>query len=265
MTVRTQRAVPPVPRSRGRWLARHASAAFIAVASFGVFWASRPQWDWEMRLWKAVGDAALVLLLLTMAIGPLARLWRPAARSLTFRRELGIWFAVVATVHTVLVLNGWARWSVAQLLGFEFVPQLGRTARMEPGFGLANLIGLVALIWALALAATSSDWALRRLGPSAWKWLHNAAHVIFWLTTLHVAYFLFLHYTMSFHKQPPPPDWFRAPFLVLASGIVLLQVAAFTVTVRNRRRGVAKGAAAADGEAGAAAKQKTRRAATQRS
>ena len=207
----------------------------IAAASFAAFWAARPDWSWEMRLWKAVGDAALILLLITMAIGPLGRLWRPAAKLLPFRRELGIWFALVATVHTVLILNGWARWSVARLLGFEFVPQLDRTARMEPGFGLANIIGLVALSWALALAATSSDWALRRLGTSAWKWLHNAAHIIFWLTTVHVAYFLFLHYTLSFHKQPPPPDWFRAPFVVLATTIVVLQIAAFTVTVRNRR------------------------------
>ena len=225
---------PATSRSR-RWLVRHAGAAVITGASLAVFWAARPEWSSEMRLWKAVGDASLILLLLTMAIGPLGRLWRPAAKLLPFRRELGIWFAIAATLHTVLILDGWARWSVERLLGFEFVAQLGRTARMEPGFGLANIIGLVALTWALALAATSSDWALRRLGPSAWKWLHNAAHIVFWLTIVHVAYFLFLHYTASFHKQPPPPDWFRAPFLVLASGVVLLQMAAFAMTVRNRR------------------------------
>ena len=236
MTSPTKRPETVRP-SRGRWLLRHAGAAVIAVVSFAVFWAARPGWSWEMRLWKAVGDAALVLLLLTMAIGPIARLWRKAGRALPFRRELGIWFAVVATVHTVLILNGWARWSMQRLLGFEFVPQLDRTARMEPGFGLANSIGLVALVWALALAATSSDRALRRLGPSAWKWLHNGAHIVFWLTTLHVAYYLFRHYTLSFHKQPPPPDWFRVPFLMLATGVVVLQMAAFAVTVRGRRRG----------------------------
>lgn len=255
MTSGPRRGASTVSPSGGRWLVRHAGAALIAVASFGVFWASRPEWSWDMRLWKAVGDAALVLLLLTMAIGPLARLWRAAGRALPFRRELGVWFAVAATVHTVLILNGWARWSMAQLLGFEFIPQLGRTARMEPGFGLANIIGLVALVWALALAATSSDRALRRLGPSAWKWLHNGAHIIFWLTTVHVAYFLFLHYTLSFHKQPPPPDWFRAPFLVVATGIVLLQMAAFAVTVRRRRRGAAEPAAPTLTSAGTARRQ----------
>ena len=217
-------------------LARHGGALTLAGASFAVFWGSRPMWDLEMRLWKAVGDAALVLLLATMAIGPLARMWRPARRALQWRRELGIWFALVATVHVVLILDGWARWSVLGFFGFEFVPQLGRVARMEPGFGLSNVVGAVALVWGLALAATSSDWALRRLGPSAWKWLHNGAYVVFWTVVLHVGYFLFLHYTASFHKQPPPPDWFRLPFVVAAGGVVALQVAAFATTVRSRRR-----------------------------
>lgn len=226
-------------RMRGRRrlrIAEHAASVAIGAAALAAFWAARPQWDPEMRLWKAVGDAALVLLLLTMAIGPLARLWRPARRLLPFRREAGIWFALVAVAHTVLILNGWARWSVLHLLGYEFVPQLGRTARMEPGFGLANIIGLLALVWALALAATSGERALRALGPAAWKWLHNGAYVVFWLTTAHVGYFLFMHYTASFHKQVPPPDWFRVPFLALALIIVALQVAAFVVTVRSRKR-----------------------------
>ena len=250
-----------MPRRRAATLTRHLTVAAVAAAVFAVFWASRPTWDPEMRLWKAVGDVALILLVATMAIGPLARLWRGARLAVPFRRELGVWCALVALVHAVLVLNGWARWSLMQLLGYEFVPQLGRTARMEPGFGLANVIGLLALAWALALAATSSDRALRLLGPSAWKWLHNGAYVVFWLSTAHVAYFLFLHYTLSFHKQPPPPDWFRAPFLVLAGGVVLLQVAAFVTTVRSRRKNTSQ--APQTGRGTPADRQRaTRRAAT---
>lgn len=202
--------------------------------SFAAFWWSRPQWDPEMRLWKAVGDASLVLLVVTLAVGPLARLWRGARPALPWRRETGIWFAVLAAVHTLLILNGWARWSVERFLGYEFIAELGRSARMEPGFGLSNLVGLVALVWALLLAATSSDRALRRLGPSSWKWLHNGAHVVFYLVVLHVGYFLFLHYTASFHRAVPDPDWFRLPFVVLALAVVALQAAAFRQTVRRR-------------------------------
>lgn len=209
--------------------------AVLTAALVGGFWASRMDWSPEMRLWRAVGDASLVLLMLTLALGPGARLWRPLGRALPWRRELGIWFAVSALAHTLLVFSGWTQWSITRLLGYEFIPQLGRDARLEPGFGLANLIGAVAVLWALVLAATSSDRALRLLGPSGWKWLHNSANVIFYLSVLHTAYFLFLHYSASFHREPPPPNWFRLPFLLLAGSILAAQTAAFVLTVRRRR------------------------------
>ena len=138
-------------------------------------------------------------------------------------------------MHAILILNGWARWSLSRLFGFEFVAQLGREARMEPGFGLANLLGIVALVWGLALAATSTDAAVRRLGPASWKWLHSAAQVVFYLVLLHVGYYLFLHYTLSFHRMPPEPDWFRIPFVLLGLCVVGLQMAAFVHTVRRRK------------------------------
>ena len=199
-----------------------------------VFWASRPTWSPEMRLWKAAGDAAFGLLLLTLALGPLARLVRRTAPLLAWRRQLGIWFAITASLHGLLVVHGWARWSLRRFLGYEFVPQLGRDVRLEPGFGLANLIGLTALWFALVLAATSSDWAVQRLGRG-WKRLHHSALFVFYMSLLHAGYFLFLHYTASFHKRVPPPDWFRVPFLVLGGGLLALQAAAFLATTTDRR------------------------------
>jgi len=226
-------APPPVARYVPRALVRHLVVAALAGALVWAFWASRPAWDPEMRLWKAVGDASFVLLLLTLVIGPLTRLARATAPLVRWRRQLGIWFAVVAAVHGVLVVNGWARWSLRRFLGYEVIPQLGREVRLEPGFGLANLVGLTALVFALLLAATSSDWALRRLG-SGWKWLHHSALFVFYLSLLHAGYFLFLHYTVSFHKPVPPPDWFRAPFVALGVALISLQAAAFVATVVRR-------------------------------
>lgn len=214
---------------------RHLAVALLAGALVAGFWMSRPTWSPEMRLWKAVGDAAFALLLATLAAGPLARLARPAKRLLPWRRQLGIWFAVVASIHGFLVINGWARWGLRRFLGYEVVPQLGREVRLEPGFGLANLIGLTALVFALLLAATSSDRALRRLGPG-WKWLHQSALFVFYLSLLHAGYFLFIHYTASFHKQAPPPDWFRLPFVALGVGLVGLQAMAFMKTTAGRTR-----------------------------
>lgn len=188
-----------------------------------------------MRFWRAVGDASFLLLILALALGPLAKLRPRFGKLLPWRRELGIWFGVLALAHTLLILNGWVRWDVPRFFGYEFIPELGRTARLEPGFGLANLIGLVAVLWALLLTATSSDWAIEKLGPSAWKWLQYGAYGIFYLVALHTFYFLFQHYTLSFHRNVPEPNWFRFPFLVLVVLVPLLQTAAFVKTVRRRR------------------------------
>jgi len=211
---------------RRRW-PRHVAVAGAALAIGSLFWWARPDWDPEMRLWKAVGDTAYVLLLATMAVGPLARLARPARPWLRWRRQLGIWFTLTAALHAVLVLNGWARWGLRRFLGYEFVPQLGREVRLEPGFGLANLVGAAALALALVLAATSSDRALRALGRPAWAWLHRLAQTVLILSLLHGAYFLFIHYTESFHKVPPDLDWFRVPFLVAGLAVLALEVVAF--------------------------------------
>ena len=213
-------------RSRRRWL-RHLAMAAASGSLVALFWLTRPNWVPEMRLWKAVGDASYVLLVATLAIGPLARITRPARKWLRWRRQLGIWFAITASVHGFLVLNGWARWSLRGFLGYEFIPQLGREARMEPGFGLANLIGISALFLALVLAATSSDRAIRHLGRPAWTWLHRLSQTILVLALLHGGYFLYIHFTASFHKQVPDLDWFRVPFLALGLGVLALQAIAF--------------------------------------
>lgn len=200
-----------------------------------MFWLTRAQWDAEMRLWKAIGDAAAMLLFLALAIGPLARIHSGFAWMVRWRRELGVWCAVFASIHALLILNGWVRWEVLRFFGFEFVPQLERWVRIEPGFGVANVIGVVALTWALVLASTSTDRAVTLLGPSAWKWLHGGAYVLFYLVAIHAGYFLFLHYQLHFHKNVPPPDWFRFPFLMLSLAIPTLQATAFVMTIRRRR------------------------------
>mgnify|MGYP000091252058 CR=1 FL=1 len=221
--------------SMGPSIWRHCAVVALAAVLAVAFWLSRMDWTPDMRLWRAVGDAAALLLFTALAIGPAAKLWSSAGWLLRWRRAIGVWAGLVATVHALLVIDGWAQWSLRRFLGYEFVPQLAREARMEPGFGLANLIGLVALVWMLVLVATSSDRALRFLGPPAWKWIHNGAYVVLYLVVLHASYYLFIHYTVSFHRLPAPENWFRIPFLILGGAVIALQWAAFTRGVRRRR------------------------------
>ena len=67
-------------------------------------------------------------------------------------------------------------------------------------------------------------------------WLPGFAHVVFYLVVLHAAYFLSMHYTLSFHRGvPPDPNWFRVPLLVLAGAVIALQIASSIRGVRQRR------------------------------
>ena len=213
---------------------RHAAVACFAALVCLPFWFGRTDWDPEMRFWRAVGDGSFVLLFLVLVLGPAARHWPAISRLLSWRRELGIWFAILAIAHTLLVLDGWIRWEWLRFFGYEFLNQFGRYARVEPGFGLSNLVGIVATVMAVPLMITSSNWAVKRLGGSAWKWLHVGTYTIFYLVVLHSLYFLFMHYTVSFHRPPPDPNWFRYPFLVTALLVLVIQMSAFVLTVRKR-------------------------------
>ena len=216
---------------------RHLLIGTIALLLALPFWYGRLDWDPEMRFWRAIGDSSFLLLFFTLAIGPLAQHWPTAGRLIPWRRETGIWFGIMAFVHTLLVWHGWARWDIWRFLGYDFVPQLGRLARMEPGFGLSNLIGMVAVLLTITLVATSSNYAINRLGAAAWKWLQYGSYTVFYLVVLHTVYFLFLHYTVSFHRQVPAnPNWFRYPFLILALIIPILQTTAFIKTIKQRSR-----------------------------
>lgn len=234
---------PSVPSGWGR----HAAVAVLGVVLLFAFWRSRMNWDPEMRLWKAVGDASLVLFVLAMAVGPVAVLWPALGRWVAWRRALGIWFALFALLHAYLVWDGWALWSFTRLMGYEFLhqPNIPDPVLTMPGFGLANLIGLVALTLALLVAAVSSERAMRALGARAWKYVQQYAYVVFYLVGLHVAYFMFLHYDLSltnlvFRKATTPPNWFRFWFLGGVLLVLGLQLAAFWVNVGRHRAAKAK-------------------------
>ena len=233
-----------VSASRNQVIFQHLGAALITI--FLIYFAllGHSQWSSDMRFWRAVGDVSFILLGMALAIGPLVELRRQATSLLKWRRPLGIWFALTAAIHGYLVWDGWARWSVRRFLGFEDLSTVGieELVLTNPGFGLANLIGTVALILALVLAAISSDRAMHALGYQQWKYVQRFAYVIFYLVGLHTAYFIFLHYELSLRnlvfQNPPPPDpnWFRFYFVGLVVIVFALQWSAFAKRVVKYRQ-----------------------------
>ncbi len=221
---------------------RHLLMASISAILAYLVWQLNSTWSLDMRLWKAFGGVTFALLWFTVFIGPMARLWRPLTRFITWRRESGVWFFLIGLIHAYLVLDGWARWGFWEFLGYQYAADLSMYLRAEPGFGLANLMGLFALTLGLALAATSFDKAVAFLGISSWKWLQMFAYVIFYISALHVIYFAFIHFTPSPQRvlMGLPTDYPTNPlrfyYLFATLSVLIAQAGAFIKTVYQQRK-----------------------------
>lgn len=217
------------------WKSRHMIVLLASVVGSYAFMESRAEWS-EMHRWnRAFGDMSLILISLSMLIGPLARLWGRARPFIAWRRELGIYGVLLAVIHTVIILAGWVEWDLIRLFGYQLNPMTGLNVMLQQGFGLANVIGIVALVYGIVLALASNDWSQRLLGGAVWKFLQQSAYVLWMLILLHTAYFLYLHF-LDFHRPLPEPNWAQMPFVILVTGVALLQLAAFLKTWRSKRR-----------------------------
>lgn len=208
----------------------------VALVLVYLFWLGHYEWQIDMRMWKAFGDVGYLFLSFSLIIGPLSKLFNTTKFLIPWRREIGIWSAVLVGVHGILIAEGWIKWDIVKFFGYEFIPQLGRLARLEPGLGLANLIGLVAFLWVVVLAITSSNKAMKFLGTQSWKWLHTGSYTVFYLASIHTSYFLFIHYTESFHRQIAPQSIFIMPFIACASTVLILQFSAYIKTIKMKKQ-----------------------------
>ena len=216
------------------WKARHLIVLLVAGLGTYAFEESRSEWI-EMHRWnRALGDMSLILIALAMFIGPLARLWPKFRIAIPWRRELGIYGVLLAVVHIVIVLAGWVEWNLIRLFGYELHPVTELYVMVQQGFGLANVIGIIGLVYGIILMLASSDWSQRLLSGPVWKFLHQGAYVLWMLIILHTAYFLYLHF-QSFHRKVPDPNWAQIPFAGLVMLVALLQLAAFLKVWRSKR------------------------------
>ncbi|MDX1962944.1 MAG: FAD-binding oxidoreductase [Pirellulales bacterium] len=112
---------------------------------------------------RSTGLLALVFLILTLAITPLARLtgWKTP---IPLRRILGVYAFLYAAVHFAIFVV------------FDRDLSLASTAS-EIASRLYLTIGAAGLLAMLPLAVTSTNGMIRRLGPQRWKLLHRLAYV----------------------------------------------------------------------------------------
>jgi sulfoxide reductase heme-binding subunit YedZ len=211
------------------WKLRHILVILVAVAGTWAFLLSRMEWS-EMHRWnRATGDMSLIMVAIAMSLGPLSRLSNRFRWTVPFRRELGIYGVLLAGIHIAIILAAWVEWDLVRLFGYEIHPTLGRYVMVQHGFGLANAIGIVAVIYAIALALSSNDWSQKKLGAMVWKFFQQSAYVYWMLIVVHTAYFLYLHF-QDFHRRTPDPNWAQLPFVILVVLVLGLQTAAFIKT-----------------------------------
>ena len=211
------------------WKMRHIMVLLFASIGTYVFIESRPDWS-EMHRWnRAVGDMSFILIALSMMIGPLSRLSKMVRTAIPWRRELGIHGVLLALAHAVIILVAWVDWDFLRLFGYVIHPQTQGYVMLLHGFGLANIIGIIALVYGAVLALSSSDLVQRVLGGSVWKFLQQSSYVLWMLIIVHTAYFLYLNF-QDFHKPVPALNWAQIPFAVTIAAVTLLQLVAFIKT-----------------------------------
>lgn len=163
----TTRAGKFSPVKAVAWLIGLAPAAWLIWLGQGDGFGPKP----VTFVLHTLGDAAVWLLIATLAVTPLRAILRFNALILA-RRILGNFALVHALAHVALFV-----WS-------EGVAK----AATEVVLRVYLTIGLAALLMLIALGATSNDAAVKWLGAEGWKRLHRLIYAATPLAVLH--YFL---------------------------------------------------------------------------
>lgn len=215
------RLQPTNRRFRRRLLQHHLPLLAICAGSIACISLTRPYKDAWMRASFATAYPALILLLATLAIGPVNVFFRRRNPvSVDLRRDIGIWAAILAAAHTAIGQNVHLRgrpW-----LYYVYQPNERHSFPIRHDvFGMSNYSGAICTLLVLLLLATSNDWSLRRLGAAQWKKLQRWNYAAFALLAIHA-----LGYEEGIEHQKLP--WLALTVAGLAVTL-LLQLCGFAL------------------------------------
>lgn len=166
----------------------------LSASAFGTITALRhPGTTAETFIIRFTAITAFLLLHVTLAIGPLARLVPGFLPLLYNRRHLGVTLASLATVHGVFsiiqfhglgdrnplvsVFSAYGNDYLAPLEGFRSISRFP-----------FEIFGFLAFSVLFLMAATSHDFWLHNLGPRTWKRLHQLVYLAYVLLLAHVLF-----------------------------------------------------------------------------
>jgi methionine sulfoxide reductase heme-binding subunit len=107
----------------------------------------------------ATGKTTLRLLVITLAISPVRRMWPRLAWLIRLRRLLGLFAFFYASLHMLTYIALYAGFNVSLMLS-DVAKRRFITA------------GAAAYLMLLPLALTSTAWSIRKLGGKRWSRLH---------------------------------------------------------------------------------------------
>lgn len=119
--------------------------------------------DPTSKIALTTGYNTLLLLILSLAITPVRRLSPRLNWLIKFRRLLGLFAFFYGTVHMLTY--------VALYSGFDVHAMLDDIARRK-----FITMGVAAWLLLVPLAATSTNWAIRKLGGKNWNRLHKLVY-----------------------------------------------------------------------------------------
>src|ERR1700728_1138598 len=120
----------------------------------------------------ATGFATLRLLVISLAVTPLRRLSPGLSWLVRFRRLLGLFAFFYGCLHLLTWLWLYSGFSVAAM-----ADDLGKRRYI--------MMGMAAWVLLVPLAATSTNWSIRKLGGKRWQMLHRLAYVSAILGVIH--------------------------------------------------------------------------------
>lgn len=172
-------------RFRRRLFQHHLPLLALCAGSVACIYLTRPYKDAVMRASFATAYPALILLAVTLGIGPLNVLMRRRNPvSVDLRRDVGIWAGILAVAHTAIGQNVHLRGRPWLYYVYQRSEHHTFPIRHDV-FGMSNYTGALCTLVVLLLLATSNDWSLRRLGTVQWKKLQRWNYAAFALLAIH--------------------------------------------------------------------------------